>query len=140
MNHGCCHKNEIVAASGKRIALFDHNAARSEIVSKKVLHHRERLSARDDLSLRIARCELGYICRVIRLHVMNHEIVHICAIVCLFNVLEPLVAEITVYGVENSALFILDEIGVVSHSAGNSVLPLEKIDLMVVYADILDII
>ena len=129
-----------MAASGKRIALFDHNAARSEIVAKEVLHHRERLSARDDLSLRIARCELGYICRVIRLHVMNHEIIHICAIVCLFNVLEPLAAKIAVYGIENNALFILDEIGVVGHSAGNYVLPLEEIYLMVVYSDILDVI
>ena len=75
---------------------------------------------------------------MVGLHVVNDEIVH--AIRRRRDVPEPLVAEARVDRVHHGDLLALDYIGIVGHAERNLELALEEIDVVVVDADIENVI
>ena len=77
---------------------------------------------------------------MIGLHVLNYKIIGLLSVESLFEIVEPFVCEVRVNGVHDRDLVIRDEIRVVSHAVFNAVLPLEQIDLSVVYSDVGDVV
>ena len=75
---------------------------------------------------------------MVGLHVVDDEIVDL---VCRGrDVLEPLVAKARIDRVHHGDLLALDYIGIVGHAERNLELAFEKVDVMIVDADIHDII
>ena len=91
-----------------------------------------------DLRARVGSRELRDVRGVVGLHVVDDEIVH--AIRRRRDVPEPLVAEARVDRVHHGDLLALDYIGIVGHAERNLELAFEKVDVMIVDADIHDII
>ena len=140
MHHRGRDEGEDVPPGRQRVALLHDQPAVREIVAEIALHHREGLCARDDRRLRIRRGELRHVGGVVRLHVLDDQVVDGRVADLRPDVPQPLVAEARVDGVKDDGLPVLDEIGVVGHSVRHDVLAFEQVDVMVVDADVLDIV
>ena len=122
------------------IALTDHNPAAFEVVTEELLHHGESLGGGNHRGLGIDLQEVHNIGRMIRLHVLNHQIVRLPAVQDGLQIVQPLVGEIPIHGVHNGDLLVQNHIGIVGHAVGNHILSLEQVYLMVVNAHIADIL
>ena len=76
---------------------------------------------------------------MVRLHVLDDEIIRLAIPEDISDVLEPLIAEIHVHRVPDGDFVTWNQIGVVGHPQRNNILPLKKINLMVIHADIPDV-
>ena len=125
-------------AEVERVAFLDDNATVGEIGAKVVLHDRERLHGRDDLRIRVRLCKARDVRGVVGLHVVDDEIVDLVGRGC--DVLKPLVAKARVDRVHHGDLLALDYVGIVGHAERNLELAFEKVDVMIVDADIENVI
>ena len=138
MHHRGADERERVPAEIERVAFLDDDATVGEIGAEVVLHHRERGHGRDDLRARVGSRELRDVRGVVGLHVVDDEIVNL---VCRGrDILQPLVAKARVDRVHHGDLLALDYIGIVGHAERNLELALEKIDVVIVDADIENVI
>ena len=138
MHHRGADERECATAEVERVALFDDDATIGEVSAEVVLHHRERGHGRDDLRSRVGRRKLRDVGGVVGLHVVDDEIVNL---VCRGrDILQPLVAKARVDRVHHGDLLALDYIGIVGHAERNLELALEKIDVVIVDADIENVI
>ena len=76
---------------------------------------------------------------MVRLHVLHNEVIRATAVKLRFEVLQPFHAEVGVYRIHDGNFFIEDDIGIIGHAVFYGVLPLKKVYVMVVYADIANI-
>ena len=77
---------------------------------------------------------------MVRLDVLDDEIVGSSAAESFFKICEPRLGEVFVNGIEHSNFLVLDEIRVVSHSVRNVILSLKEVELVVVYSYVEDIV
>ena len=77
---------------------------------------------------------------MVGLHVLYNEIIGLFAVKHALNVCKPLFAEMRVNAVENGDFVVENDVGIVRHTVGNDVLPLEQINAIVVYADVFNIV
>ena len=103
----------------------EENETERERTEEEVLHHAEGLGISHDRGVRINLHEVVDVCGMVRLHVLNDEVIGFRSIQNGSDVVQPLMGEIGIYGVHNGDLFILDHIGVVSHAVGNHILSLK---------------
>ena len=109
-------------------------------ITEEVFHHAEGLGIGDDGGVRINLHEVVDVCRMIRLHVLDDEVIGFGSVQDRCDVIQPFMGEISIYSVHNGDLFILDHIGVVSHAVGNHILSLKQVYLVIVDAYIKNII
>ena len=140
VNHGRTHKGQGVLAQAQGIALAHHNAPIGVVVAEEVLHHHERLGGGNHGRLGVDLQEIGDVGRVVRLHVLHHQVVRLAAAQGVLNVVQPLMGKAPVYGVHDGDLFVHDGVGIVAHAARDNVLSLEQVDRMVVDADVPDVL
>ena len=129
-----------VAAEGERGAVAHDGVAAVPVRAVEVLHHRERLGGGDDLRVGERLHERGDVGGVVGLHVLDDQVVRLARAEGLLDVVEPLVAEARVDGVHHGDAFVDDGVGVVGHAARNAVLALEEVDVVVVDADVADVV
>ena len=77
---------------------------------------------------------------MVGLHMVNHEIVGLPAAEHLFDLVQPLFAEMRVGRVEYGNLFVENDVGVVRYAVGHFVHTLKKVDRMVVDAYAIDVV
>ncbi len=138
MHHRGADERERVPAEIERVALLDDDATVGEIGAEVVLHHRERGHGRNDLRAWVGSRELRDVRGVVGLHVVDDEIVH--AIRRRRDVPEPLVAEARVDRVHHGDLLALDDVGIVGHAERNLELAFKEIDVVIVDADVENVI
>ena len=76
--------------------------------------------------------------RMIRLHVMHHQIVGRTAIQSLLKVLQPLLSFPAVGRIKNGHFLILDQIRVIGHALRHNILAFKEVQIQVVHPDIED--
>ena len=140
VDHGSGNKGQGVFAQTQGVTLTHHDTVVGVIVTEKVLHHGKGLFRRHHHGLRVDLQEIGDIGRVIRLHMLDHQIVGIPAAQGILNVVQPFVGKILIHGVHNGDLLIHDGIGIIRHTVGDDVLSFKQVDLMVVNADVLNVV
>lgn len=135
MDVGGAHEGELVAAQVKLEALLGNHAAVGEVGAKVGLHHLERRRGGNHLCGGIALHEGGDARGVVRLHVVNHQVVGRTAGKRGVEVAQPLPHKVAVDGVHDGNLLTHNDVGVVRHAVlADVVLPLEEIDVVVVHA------
>ena len=140
MDHGGLDEGQGVLAQLQDVALLDHDPAVLELGAEEVLHHGEGLGGADDGRLGIGLHEQGDVGAVVGLHVLDHQVVGLPSAQLGGQVGEPLAAEFLVHGVHDGDLAVHDGVGVVGHAQRHLVLPLEQVYLMVVDADVADVL
>ena len=141
MNVGGADKGQAVAAQVEHIALFDNHFALGEVGAKVVDHHAESTHAGHNLRLGIALHKGGDTGGVIRLHMMDDQVVGRTAIERGLEVAEPLVDKTTVDRIGDSDFIAQDNVAVVCHTVlGHIVLALEQVNVVIVDANVADIL
>ena len=114
---------------------YDH-APVFELRPEEVLHHGESFCGGYYHRFRIGLHEIHDVCRMVRFHVLDHQIVRLSSVQSLPKIVQPLMCEIAVHRIHDGGLLIEDEIGVIRHAVGDFVLSLEQVDPVVVHSDI----
>ena len=71
---------------------------------------------------------------------LHDQVVRRTSLQRLGKILQPLRAKALVYRVHDGDLLVQNDIGIVGHPVRDDVLPLEQVDLAVVYADVADVV
>ena len=140
MHHGSRYKGQSVPAQGQGAHLPYHNPAVFKGGSEKGAHHGECLGGRHNCGFRENLHKVGDIGGMVRLHVLNDQIIRLSALEHILNVVQPLVGEILVHRIHDGNFFVQDHIGIVGHAVGNPILPLKQVNLMIIDAHISNII
>ena len=138
--HGGRQEGEGVAAQRQRVALAHHQAAVGVVAAVELLHHPERRLRGHHHGGGVGVHKAHDVGAVIRLHVLHHQIVRRAALQRRRQAVHPLLAEMGVHRVHHGDLLVQNDVGVVGHAQRHVVLPLKQCHLMVVDADIPDIV
>ena len=140
VHHGGGQEGQGVAAQRQRITLAHHQTVVGVVAAVELLHHAES-------RLRGHHCDGGIgvhkgrnVGGMIWLHMLHHQIVRRAACQRRRQVGQPLLAEVGVHRVHDGDLLVQNDVGVVGHAQRHVVLPLKQRHLMVVDADIADIV
>ena len=101
---------------------------------EKVFHHGKCLCIANNLGTWIFFCKHLNICCMVRLHMLNDQIIRCCTIQCFLDTRQPLFCKPAIYGIHNRDFFITDHIRIVCHAIRNNILPLKQIHVMIIYA------
>ena len=140
VNHGRGHKCQHMAAQFQLVPFLHHNTTTGIVRTCEVLHHRKGLGCRNHLGFRIGfheGCDTG---GMIRLHVLDDQIVRLPAFQRRCQVAQPLLHKVPVSRIHHGHLFVQDHIGIISHTFRHDVHSLKQVDLMIIYPDITDIL
>ena len=123
----------------QRVPLLDfpYAALEGEAVEKVREHLRRQRAAhqlRPGIRLQHPRDER----RMVRLHMMRNEIAGCTAVQCLLEVLFPGSGLARIGRIHHGNLVIFNEVRVIAHAFRHNILALEKVQVQVVYSDILD--
>ena len=77
---------------------------------------------------------------MIRLHMLNHQIIRLPAAENRFQIVKPFVRKSRVYGIHHGNLAVRDNIGIIGHAVRHRILTFKKIDSMIVYPDAVNIL
>ena len=112
----------------------------AQIVAEKLTHHRKSLCGGNDLNLGISADEAHYVCRMIRLHVLNDKIIGLSAVKRIGKIIKPFVTEPCVNRIHDSDFLINYNIRIICHSVFNNVLTLKKVDIMVINTNVFNVL
>ena len=139
MHVGSADKTKRATAKIKLKAFLAHNLAIREIGAEISSHHLEGHLRSNNLRVRIAIHERNNASRMVGLHMMHHKVIRRAPIKSGFNVTQPFVNETSINRVSYRHLFADNNVAVVRHTVfANIVLPFKQIDIVIVYAYILD--
>ena len=139
VDHGCGDEGQHMLAQVQGVALADYDAAVSVIGAEELLHHGESLGGSHNGSLGVSVQEDIDICGVVRLHVLHNQVIGLTAFQRVFQILQPLLTEILIYGVHNGDLVVNNCVRIISHAVGYHILALEQVHLVIVHTDVFDI-
>ena len=71
---------------------------------------------------------------------LHYEIIRRCFAQNFGNMGQPRIGEVGIHRVHNGGLFVPDQVRVIRHTAAHAVLPLKQIDLVVVDANICNVL
>ncbi len=77
---------------------------------------------------------------MVRLHMLHNQVIRLAAVQHGGQVIHPFVGKITVNRIHNRNFFIQNHVGIVGHPIRHHILPLEQIHLMIVHANIANIL
>ena len=140
MHHRRGYERKPVPPELQRIPFLHDKALRGYRFAKELLHEPERLRGGHNRRAAPLLQSHGYACGMVRLHVVYHEIVGGFAARRRLDVLQPFAAKAGIDGVHHRRLRVIDEVAVVRHAARHGVLPLEKVDLVVVHSNVDNVI
>ena len=121
-------------------SILDHKLPVGKISPEELFHHAKGFLGRNDFGILVYIHKVRYVCRVVRFHMLDDQIIRLSAIQNLLNINQPFCAEIHIDRIHDGYLLIHDDIGVISHSVGNLVLSLEQVYIMIIDTDIFDVI
>ena len=134
VHHGGGYKGESVGTQTESVAIADNDAALCEILTEEILHHGECLGRGYDGCIGVFYHEVYYVCGVVGLHVLNHEVIGLSTIELGFEIAQPFIGETLIDCVHDGDFLVYDDIGVVCHAQRHDVLSLKQVNLVVVYA------
>ena len=139
VHHRGSDKLQRVRAELQRVAFFDDQPAVFVSISVKVLHHIKRLSGCRDNSLWIFLHKTGNIGRMIRLHMMDNEIISRPPAKSIFHFAEPFSPETCLNRVAHRRFLIQNHIRIIRHPFRHNILPLKQVYVVIIHADIKNI-
>ena len=113
MHHRSHYERERMAAGIERVALLYYHRAGGRVECEELVHHGQRLFVADQLYLGPARDYARYLAAVIRLHVVDYQVIERTAVQRVLDVFKEQIAYGVIDGVQQHGLFIQTEVGVI---------------------------
>ena len=136
MYHWRKYKSKIVISQTQCRTILYFQFLPFQIQSEEILDHYKCLRIGYYCSAGIYFQKVRYICCMVRLHMLNDQIVRLTSAKCLFKIIQPFMFEIGIYSIHNCNLVIQNHIGIICHSVWHCILSLKQIYLMVINSDI----
>ena len=108
-------------AGAERVHLADNDGARVDVEREEVLDHCQRLFVADDLHIRMAQDQILHQRAVVRLHVVDDQIVERASVQHVLDIFKEDAAHGAVGSVQQDSLFIEQQVGVVAHAARDGI-------------------
>ena len=140
VDHGSGDKGQGVLAQAQAVHFAHHQTTLGIIVAEELAHHGESLGRSHHRGLGVGLEEYGHIGSVVKFHVLHNEVIRLAAVQHLLQIVQPLVGEILIHRVHDGDLLVQDHIRIVGHAVGDHILALKQINLMVVDADVSNIV
>ncbi len=138
--HGRTYEGQGVTPQCQRIALFHDHAAVGIVRAKKLLHHDEGFGRGYYNCIREGFHEYSDVGRVVRLHVLYDQIVWTAAVQLGTQAGHPFLAKAAVHRIHDGNFVVADHVRIIGHAVGNHVLPLKQVNVVIVDADVTDIV
>ena len=138
MYHRSQHEVQRVLAKLDGIAVFDFQRTFTNAI--ETLHHLERFLVSDDLDFRIILLDQGNASAMVRLHVIDHQIVDRAVAYHLLNILQVGHEEIHLHRINQTHLLVINQIRVIAHPIGQRPQTLEKVLVTVVHAHVVNLV
>ncbi len=126
-------------SQGEGVSLLDHDLSFRKVGSEKLYHHGKGLGGGHDRRLRISLHKVGDVGGVVRLHVLDDQVVGTAGTQNLLNVVQPFMGKAGIHRVHHGCFLIQDHIGVVGHAVFDHVLAFEQVHVVVVDAHVADV-
>ena len=121
MDHGCHHKMEFVGAGGKLRGFVHQLHLVKGLLGEEVFQHDQHLVVGDNGGVRIAEQQLADSCGMVRLHVLNDEIIQGAAAQNMLNVFKEHAGNGCIYCVKQNGFLVQQQIGVIGNTVGHGV-------------------
>ena len=128
----------VVLADGQGVTVFYGQRVRERLSGIELAQELESHGGGYDGGLRVFLQEGRYAAGMVRLHMMDHQIVRLAAAQGILQVLHPFPGFTGIYGVHHGHPGIQDDIGVIGDSFREDILAFEQVEIYIVYADITD--
>ena len=138
MHHRRQHKGQGASTQIQGVTLAHHHLAIGKVRAEELLHHGKGAGRCHDFGIGIGRSKGRDVGRMVGLHMLHHQIIGTFARQSRSKVLQPLRAEPGFYRVKDGDFLVQNDIRVIGHSVGHRILPFKQVDVVIVYADILD--
>ena len=119
VHHGRHDKGKGVSAGAERVAFADNLHADIGREIKELTDHGLRLLVADDGHIGIAQHQLAQRCRMVGLHVIDHNIVKLAAGKHMLKIFEENAVHSLIHGIHQRGLFIQNHIGIIGNAAGD---------------------
>ena len=129
-----------MSAERKRTFFHSNNTAVLKLFPEELFHHTERLSSSDDHGVRILVHKNVNTCGMIRFHMLYDQVIRRLSGERFFQIFQPGIGKACVYRIKYCRFFIADHIGIVGHAVWHIVLSLEQVNVIIVYAEIFNVI
>ena len=121
VHHRCHHKGEAVFARREGVPLFHNLDSARQVHVKKLAQHGLDLAVAYDRHVRIAGQQSLNGIGVVRLHVVNNQIVQLSAVQGILHILKECLIYCFIHGVKQHRFLILQQIGVIGYAVRNAV-------------------
>ena len=135
VNHRGIYEGEHVLSGAQLFPLFHLKEVVVQVPANVVLQHVLDLGGRHDLGLRVTAHQLAQGRAVVRLHVVDDDVIQTPAIQQVIQVIVEHANHGIVHRIQHYGLLIIDKIRIIRHSLGHRDGPLEHGQLPVVAAD-----
>ena len=140
MHHRRRYKGQRVLTQGQGAHFPYHNPAVLKAGAEKGAHHGECLGGGNNCGFREDLHKVGDVGGMVRLHMLNNQIIRLSALEHILDVVQPFMGEILVHRIHDRDLFVQNHVGIVGHAIGNPVLTLKQVHLMIIDTHIANII
>ena len=123
MDHGSHDKGQRVLAGGQGVALLDDERAAVSVKTVELTDDAECFRVADDLNLRVAQDQFSQGSAVVRLHMVDNDIIQRTARKDVFQILKEQVVDGPVYSIQQNRLLVQQDIGII----GNA--PADRVDI-----------
>ena len=132
VDHGCKSEGQSVLAQGQGAEVFHRQSVLHGEVGEELADHSKGFYIGHHGHFRVSIHKGFHRSGMVRLHVLDHQIVGLTACQSLADVLQPLSGLAGIDGVHNSHLFVQNHIRIIGHAIGHHILALKQIHLVVV--------
>ena len=124
----------------KSISFLYNDLPVLKIGTEKLLHHDKGFCGGNDLGVLIYLHKIGNICRVVRFHMLDDQVIRLAGAQSRPDVVQPFMGETGIHGVHDRCLLIQDHIRIISHAVFYNILAFKQIHLMVIDTYVSDIV
>ena len=128
-----------MSAQRQGFAVLDRQRFVAQSRAEKVVDHGKSLGVCDHGGIRVDLQKIGNISRVIRFHMLDHQIVRFPVSQHGGKLIQPLMGKIAVDRIHHGNLLVHNDVGIVRHAVGNGILSFKQVNVAVVDTDIVDI-
>ena len=123
-------------SKGERIAFLYRHRTVCQVKVKKLRQHGKYLCIADELHLRVFLCDLLNISRMVRLHMIDHQIIRFFSVQRFFHIGQPFLCHPRIRRIHDCDLLIHDHIRIIRYSIRHMVLALEQINILIITSHI----
>ena len=140
VHHRGGNETQCMGAEGKLCPFSGDDPTVFILDSVEIIHHGESLGGGNDPCGRELFHKEADIGGMVRLHMLDNEIIGNTAFESLLKIGKPFFTKMLIHRVHDGDFFVQDDIGIIRHAQGDNILALKEIEIVVVDADITDIL